>query len=237
MKNFLKKLHVMPNQSQDAERSNSPRGHKSSNESSSDNKFLHSRLQENKPFSGLSNWLSSVANRKSPSPPSSNVTREERVEQPESICSSVFDVSEGARRDSVSSTSRDPDVEEEYQIQLALELSAREDPEAVQIEAVKQISLGSCAPEHTPAELIAYRPGLQSLDLDHIWISACYWPIVTGKSSRKIPGLQSLDLDHIWISACYWPIVTGKSSRKIPGLQSLDLDHISQCDALKIFVD
>jgi hypothetical protein len=157
MKNFLKKLHIMPNQSQDAEGSNSSRGHKSSNESSSDNKFLHSRLQENKPFSGLSNWLSSVANRKSPSPPSSNVTRGERVEQPESISSSGFDVSEGARRDSVSSTSRDPDVEEEFQIQLALELSAREDPEAVQIEAVKQISLGSCAPEHTLAELIAYR--------------------------------------------------------------------------------
>jgi hypothetical protein len=157
MKNFLKKLHIMPNQSQDAEGSNSSRGHKSSNESSSDNKFLHSRLQENKPFSGLSNWLSSVANRKSPSPPSSNVTRGERVEQPESSSSSGFDGSEGARRDSVSSTSRDPDVEEEFQIQLALELSAREDPEAVQIEAVKQISLGSCAPEHTLAELIAYR--------------------------------------------------------------------------------
>ncbi|KAJ6874946.1 hypothetical protein NC652_034611 [Populus alba x Populus x berolinensis] len=136
MKNFLKKLHIMPNQLEDAEGSNSSRGHKSTNGSSPDNKSLHSRSQENKPFSGLSNWLSSVANRKSPSPPSSsNVTR----------------VREG------STTSRDPDVEEEYQIQLALELSASEDPEAVQIEAVKQISLGSCAPENTPAEVIAYR--------------------------------------------------------------------------------
>ena len=157
MKNFLKKLHIVPNQSEDAEGSNSSRGHKSTNGSSPDNKSLHSRSQENKPFSGLSNWLSSVGNRKSPSPPSSsNVTRGERVEQPESISSSVFDVSEGARRDSVSTTSRDPDIEE-YQIQLALELSASEDPEAVQIEAVKQISLGSCAPENTPAEVIAYR--------------------------------------------------------------------------------
>ncbi|CAN4086664.1 unnamed protein product [Withania somnifera] len=60
-------------------------------------------------------------------------------------------------RDSESSNSKEPDIEEEYQLQLALELSAREDPEAVQIEAVKQISLGSCAPENTPAEIVAYR--------------------------------------------------------------------------------
>ncbi|KAA8529722.1 hypothetical protein F0562_034178 [Nyssa sinensis] len=62
-----------------------------------------------------------------------------------------------AKRDSSSSNSRDPEIEEEYQIQLALELSAMEDPEAVQIEAVKQISLGSCPPENTPAEVVTYR--------------------------------------------------------------------------------
>ncbi|XP_011039117.1 PREDICTED: serine/threonine-protein kinase EDR1 isoform X2 [Populus euphratica] len=195
MKNFLKKLHIMPNQSQDAEGSNSSRGHKSSNESSSDNKFLHSRLQENKPFSGLSNWLSSVANRKSPSPPSSNVIRGEREEQPESISSSGFDVSEGARRDSVSSTSRDPDVEEEFQIQLALELSAREDPEAVQIEAVKQISLGSCAPEHTLAELIAYRYwNYNALSYDDKVLDGFYdlYGIMTESTSDKMPSLVDL---------------------------------------------
>ncbi|XP_076913295.1 putative serine/threonine-protein kinase SIS8 isoform X2 [Bidens hawaiensis] len=49
-------------------------------------------------------------------------------------------------------------VEDEgYQIQLALELSAREDPEAVQIEAVKQISLGSSLQHNTPAQVLAYR--------------------------------------------------------------------------------
>ncbi|KAA8530934.1 hypothetical protein F0562_005607 [Nyssa sinensis] len=64
---------------------------------------------------------------------------------------------DAARRDSGSSNSRDPEIEEEYQIQLALELSAMEDPEAVQIEAVKQISLGSCPSENTPAEVVAYR--------------------------------------------------------------------------------
>ncbi|XP_076919772.1 putative serine/threonine-protein kinase SIS8 [Bidens hawaiensis] len=54
--------------------------------------------------------------------------------------------------------SGDPPVEDEgYQIRLALELSAREDPEAVQIEAVKQISLGSSLQHNTPAQVLAYR--------------------------------------------------------------------------------
>ncbi|CAN6478648.1 unnamed protein product [Victoria cruziana] len=50
-----------------------------------------------------------------------------------------------------------PLMEEECQIQLALALSAKEDPEAFQIERVKQISLGSCPPQYTPAEVVAYR--------------------------------------------------------------------------------
>ncbi|KAL3570773.1 hypothetical protein D5086_028022, partial [Populus alba] len=153
--------------------------------------------QENKPFSGLSNWLSSVANRKSPSPPSSsNVTRGEKVEQPESISSSGFDVvSEAARRDSGSTTSRDPDVEEEYQIQLALELSASEDPEAVQIEAVKQISLGSCAPENTPAEVIAYRYwNYNALSYDDKVLDGFYdlYGIMTESTTDRMPPLVDL---------------------------------------------
>ncbi|KAJ6868439.1 hypothetical protein NC651_033492 [Populus alba x Populus x berolinensis] len=197
MKNFLKKLHIMPNQLEDAEGSNSSRGHKSTNGSSPDNKSLHSRSQDNKPFSGLSNWLSSVANRKSPSPPaSSNVTRGEKVEQPESISSSGFDVvSEAARRDSGSTTSRDPDVEEEYQIQLALELSASEDPEAVQIEAVKQISLGSCAPENTPAEVIAYRYwNYNALSYDDKVLDGFYdlYGIMTESTTDRMPPLVDL---------------------------------------------
>jgi hypothetical protein len=74
----------------------------------------------------------------------------------------------------------------------------------------------------------------------HVWISACYWPIVTGKSSRKMSVL----------SQCYFS-PPGKHSKVRffsfdhdicyllcrPGLQSLDLDHISLCYALKMFVD
>lgn len=151
----------MSNQSEDAEGSTSSRGNKSVNRSSPD-RLLHSRshhTSEHKPFSGLSGWLNSVANRHSSTvSSSSNATRRERIETTDGASSAGLDVgSDANRRDSGSSTSRDPDVEEEYQIQLALELSAREDPEAVQIEAVKQISLGSCAPDNTPAEVVAYR--------------------------------------------------------------------------------
>ncbi|KAF9667544.1 hypothetical protein SADUNF_Sadunf15G0034200 [Salix dunnii] len=217
MKNFLKKLHIMPNQSEDAEGSNSSRGHKSTNGSSPDNKSLHSRSQENKPFSGLSNWLGSVANRKTPSPPSSsNLSGGERVEQPESISSGFDVVSEAARRDSGSTTSRDPDIEEEYQIQLALELSASEDPEAVQIEAVKQISLGSCAPENTPAEVIAYR----------------YWVSLSVSSfplSSLDTNYNALSYDDKVLDGFYdlYGIITKSTTDKMPSLVDLQGTPVS----------
>lgn len=163
MKNFLKKLHIMSNQSEDAQGSTSSKGNKSNDGSSPDRLFLSRshHNSEHKPLSGLSGlsgWLNSVANKRSPSPPSSsNVPRGEKMEPSDSASNSGLDVVDAARRDSGSSNSRDPDIEEEYQIQLALELSAKEDPEAVQIEAVKQISLGSCALDNTPAEVVAYR--------------------------------------------------------------------------------
>lgn len=149
MKNILKKLHIMSNQSEDSppDRSNK------SNDGSSSSPTTRKKL---------STWLHSVSsNRQSPSPPSPILARGERVELSDSVSYAVGGgldlVSDSTRRDSESSNSRDPEVEEEYQIQLALELSAKEDPEAVQIEAVKQISLGSCDPDNTPAEVVAYR--------------------------------------------------------------------------------
>lgn len=147
----------MSNQSVDSEGSTTSRGNKSNNDGSLSKKLPNS--ENNKPFSGISSWLHSVANRQSPSPPSSNLKRGERLEPSDSVSSGgLLDlVSDSAKPDSGSNTSRDPEVEEEYQIQLALEMSAKEDPEAVQIEAVKQISLGSCDPDNTPAEVVAYR--------------------------------------------------------------------------------
>ncbi|XP_055960489.1 probable serine/threonine-protein kinase SIS8 isoform X2 [Mercurialis annua] len=196
MKNLLKKLHMMSSQTQDVEGSNS----KSSYVSSSPDRLLPSKSNDhsNKPFSGISNWLNSVGNRKSPSPPSSlKVSRGDRAEPSDSTSSSggLDVVSDAVRRDSGSTTSRDPDVEEEYQIQLALELSAREDPEAVQIEAVKQISLGSCASENTPAEVVAYRYwNYNALSYDDKVLDGFYdvYGILFESASERMPSLVDL---------------------------------------------
>lgn len=160
MKTLLKKLHIMSNQSEDLEGSPTSAKSNRSSDFPSPDRFSQSQSHHNsehKPFSAISGWLNSVTNRRSPSPSppsSSNVSRGEKIEQADSVSSSGLNT---MNCDSESSNSRDPNVEEEYQIQLALELSAQEDPEAVQIEAVKQISLGSCPPENTPAEVVAFR--------------------------------------------------------------------------------
>lgn len=158
MKKFLKKLRIVPNQREDGEGSISNRSNNSTDAEPSPSDSSRSQDSHNnpefKPFSGLSNWLSSVAHRKNPSSSSANKKEDETtMEHGGSV------VSESVMQDLGSSHCKDPEVEEEYQIQLALELSAREDPEAAQIEAMKQFSLGSRppAPDNSPAELMAYR--------------------------------------------------------------------------------
>ncbi|KAK6153981.1 hypothetical protein DH2020_013620 [Rehmannia glutinosa] len=178
MKNFLKKLHIGSNQSEDSEGS-----------TTSPSKVNNNRLSDGSP-----RWLNSVTNRNSPSPPSSsNVTRgDNRMEPSDSVGSSSLDA---VRRDSGSSNSRDHDIEEEYQIQLALELSAKEDPEAVQIEAVKQISLGSCPPENTPAEVVACRYwNYNALSYDDKILDGFYdlYGILTESTSSRMPSLVDL---------------------------------------------
>ncbi|KAK4486614.1 hypothetical protein RD792_006865 [Penstemon davidsonii] len=189
MKNFLKKLHRGSNQSEDSEGStSSSKGHRLSDE-----RLSQSSKSEQKPFSTISGWLNSVTNRNSPSPPSSsNVNRVERMEASDFVGnnSSLDAALEAVRRDSESSN-----VEEEYQIQLALELSAREDPEAVQIEAVKQISLGSCPPENTPAEVVAYRYwNYNALSYDDKILDGFYdlYGILTESTSSRMPSLVDL---------------------------------------------
>lgn len=125
----------------------------------------HRQQSEQKQSSGLSGWFSSVAARHTSSPPSSS-GREKKDSVVNLGTSSLGDSDVGSdtvRRDSESSNTRDPELDEEYQIQLALELSAREDPEAAQIEAVKQISLGSFPPQNTAAEVVAYKYWVSSL--------------------------------------------------------------------------
>ncbi|KAK8463117.1 hypothetical protein SEVIR_1G323600v4 [Setaria viridis] len=52
---------------------------------------------------------------------------------------------------------KEEDDLEAYQIQLVLEMSARDNPEEMEIEVAKQLSLGFCPPQTSPAEVIAAR--------------------------------------------------------------------------------
>ncbi|XP_026380797.1 probable serine/threonine-protein kinase SIS8 isoform X1 [Papaver somniferum] len=204
MRNILKKLHIMPNQSEDSigsvsSRNTSNRGNNNNNDGSTTSKISpsHHTDQQNKAFSGLSGWLNSVTNRHNSSPTPLNVVGGRRGESPiDTLSISALDAAlESVGRDSESSNSRDPEVEEEYQVQIALELSAREDPEAVQIEAVKQISLGACHPENTPAEVIAYRYwNYNALGYDDKIMDGFYdlYGILAKSTSEKMPSLVDL---------------------------------------------
>ncbi|KAG0534169.1 hypothetical protein BDA96_04G256300 [Sorghum bicolor] len=52
---------------------------------------------------------------------------------------------------------KEEDDLEAYQIQLVLEMSARDNPEEMEIEVAKQLSLGFCPPQRSPAEVLAVR--------------------------------------------------------------------------------
>lgn len=199
MKNLLKKLNIVSNQGEDIQGSSNP---------SKASKSPHSqaqahRLEQNKPLTALAGWFQTVTNRKSPSsssssiPSSSNARTQDIIEQHmDSAHSSGFTLgSDVERRDSESTNSKDPDIEEEYQIQLAMEMSAREDPEAVQIEAVKQISLGSLTHENSPAEVVAFRYwNYNALSYDDKIFDGFYdlYGVVAGCEPSRMPSLVDL---------------------------------------------
>ncbi|WOL08803.1 serine/threonine-protein kinase EDR1-like isoform X1 [Canna indica] len=203
MKNILKKLHIVPSHSEDGDASSSSPS--SSPIRAAAAKPLHAQ-PEQKTFSGLTNWLNSVSGRNVATPPSSSSSSSsssfaivQRVEPRDgsSTVSSVVSevVADVPTRDSGSNKPMEPEMDEEYQIQLALELSAREDPEAAQIEAVKQISLGSCPPENSPAEIIAYRYwNYNALGYDDKILDGFYdlYGIVMDSTTSEMPSLIDL---------------------------------------------
>ncbi|PWA58032.1 protein tyrosine kinase family protein [Artemisia annua] len=130
----------------------------------------------------------------------------------DSVSSSQLD----AAMDELRGVSRgDPDVEEEFQIQLALELSAKEDPEAVQIEAVKQISLGSCDPVNSPAETVANRYwNYSALSYDDKILDGFYDlnGIVTGSTSLKMPFLVELQKTPVSDNVTWEAVVVNKAT-------------------------
>ncbi|CAL5186657.1 unnamed protein product [Lathyrus oleraceus] len=158
---------------------------------------IMSKKSENEQgFSSISS--SKKLNRKSHSSTSLNQGKFERMEPSETVRGvDLSVVSDSGRRDSGfrAKASGDPGVEEEYQLQLALDMSAKEDPEAVQIEAVKQISLGSCDPENTPAEIVAYRYwNYNALGFDDKVMDGFYdlYGILTVSNEARMPSLIDL---------------------------------------------
>ncbi|KAL6861759.1 hypothetical protein ACP4OV_017459 [Aristida adscensionis] len=91
---------------------------------------------------------------------------------------------------------------EEYHMQLALEMSVREDPEAMQIEVAKQISLGSCPLQSSPEEVVAFRYwSFNALSYDDKILDGFYDICATGDEPAlsTIPSLmelQALSFSH-----------------------------------------
>ncbi|CAL9180556.1 unnamed protein product [Musa hybrid cultivar] len=203
MKNILKKLHIVASHTEDADASASP----SSSPVKGAVKVPHAHPDQ-KPLSSLTSWLNSVSSKHSFTPPSSSsssasssssLVAKQRVEPregPSTVSSSASEaVVDSAMRGSTLTKPTVPEMDEEYQIQLALELSAREDPEAAQIEAVKQISLGSCPPENSPAEIIAYRYwNYNALGYDDKILDGFYdlYGILVESTSLEMPSLTDL---------------------------------------------
>ncbi|XP_047330565.1 probable serine/threonine-protein kinase SIS8 [Impatiens glandulifera] len=239
MKNLLKKLHIMSNQSED-----SSDGPSSSRNNRLTDASLTERLPQsnpennNKPLSAISGWLNSVTNRKSPSPPSSsNFKKVEQSDSPTAL--------DPPAMDSGSNNTRDPDIEEEYQIQLAIELSAREDPEAAQIEAVKQFSLGSCSSENTLAEVLAYRYwNYNALGYDEKVLDGFYdvYGVLTelNSSSSKMPSLVDLQVAPISDSISWEAVLVNRAGDanlvKLEG-EAMELISLSRLEDSNNFGD
>ncbi|KZV46510.1 hypothetical protein F511_10615 [Dorcoceras hygrometricum] len=177
-------------------------------------------------------------NKTSHSPPlSSNAKSEEKKEVVDPAGSSSLDA---ARDDLESSNLKDPDIEE-YQIQLALELSAKEDPEAVQIEAVKQISLGSFPGENTPAEAAAYRYwNYNALSYDDKILDGFYdvYGILNESTSSRMPSLVDLQGAPVSDNISWEAILVNKATDpKLLGLEREALEVASKvrCDQGIVF--
>ncbi|KAL9999119.1 putative non-specific serine/threonine protein kinase [Helianthus debilis subsp. tardiflorus] len=112
-------------------------------------------------------------------------------------------------------------VEEEYQIQLALELSAKEDPEAVQIEAVKEISLGSSDP------LAARYWNYSALSYDDKIVDGFYdlYGVLSGPTSSKMPSLVDLQSTPVSDNVTWEAVLVNKATdSKLLELEQMALE-------------
>lgn len=222
MKNFLRKLHIGDSAAGDGASSPSAPPQAPTKKGGGG---------EHRHASGLSGWLSSVTGRPHapppPPPPPSAAAAEGPAEVEESALATALvsslderrvaeedeeraaresrKVAEQERRREVVEMEKERKHEaelEDYHMQLALEMSVREDPEAMQIEVVKQISLGSCPLQSSPAEVVAFRYwSFNALSYDDKILDGFYDICSTGDEPvlSTIPSLmelQSLPYSH-----------------------------------------
>lgn len=90
---------------------------------------------------------------------------------------------------------KEEDDLEAYQIQLVLEMSARDNPEEMEIEVAKQLSLGFCPPQRSPADVLAARYwNFNALSYDDKISDGFYdlFYVGSGPASVKMPSLAEL---------------------------------------------
>ncbi|GJN22252.1 hypothetical protein PR202_gb09804 [Eleusine coracana subsp. coracana] len=90
---------------------------------------------------------------------------------------------------------KEEDELEAYQLQLVLEMSARDNPEEMEIEVAKQISLGFCPPQRSPAEVLTVRYwNFNALSYDDKISDGFYdlYFIGNGPASVSMPSLVEL---------------------------------------------
>nr|CAB3467591.1 unnamed protein product [Digitaria exilis] len=213
MKNFLRKLHI----------GDSAAGDGTSSPSVPPPPPTKKGGGEHKHASGLSGWLSSVTGRPhappppptlpSPAPAAAATATAAEVEAEESALATALASAveerrvareEESRKEAEDERKREVEMEkkekqkaelEDYHMQLALEMSVRENPEAMQIEVAKQISLGSCPLQSSPAEVIAFRYwSFNALSYDDKILDGFYDICATGDEATlsTIPSLMEL---------------------------------------------
>ncbi|KAK1302758.1 Serine/threonine-protein kinase EDR1 [Acorus calamus] len=143
--------------------------------------------KKQRPPSGFSNWFSSSGKRGG----------SDRTAEAAAVLASVLERvdSPGGGGGRGGEAAAGEAEMEEYQVRLALEMSAREDPEAAQIEAVKRISLESRATERTLAEVLAYQYwNYNALSYDDKILDGFYdlYGILAEPTSVTMPSLVDL---------------------------------------------
>ncbi|TVU28493.1 hypothetical protein EJB05_20012 [Eragrostis curvula] len=128
-------------------------------------------------------------------------TQEEEMERERRRSQAEDEVEERVIRESSEAEERKREREKEedeleaYQLQLVLEMSARDNPEEMEIEVAKQISLGFCPPQSSPAEVLTVRYwNFNALSYDDKISDGFYDLYFTGKgpASVSMPSLVEL---------------------------------------------